>query len=79
MAGSHIDSDKVVRLAKWRRTLGTLFFVYVVMLLALRAPAVLAAAKLYWLLYLVKLQSRCTLTQCVPVHVSSCTHKFTVR
>ena len=67
MARSQMDSDKAARLAKWRRTLGVLCFAYVLMLLALRAPAGLAVAKHMWLLYLVKLQSRCTLMHPVPV------------
>ena len=64
-----MESDRVVRLAKWRRTLGTLCFVYVLMLLVLKAPTGLAVAKHVWLLYLTKLQSRCTLSApCAQYH-----------
>ena len=61
-----MQSDKSARLAKWRRTLGTLCITYVMVLLVLKAPAGLAVAKHVWLLYLVKLQSRCAHEHRVP-------------
>lgn len=72
MARSQMQSDKYARLAKWRRTLGTLCLVYVLMLLALKAPAGLAVAKHVWLLYLVKLQSRYTHEHLVPSTTQLC-------
>ena len=57
-----MDSGKAARLAGWRRTLRVVCFLYIALLLIVKAPLALAVFKVVWHWYLASLRSRWTFT-----------------